>query len=131
MLVVVDQEGGTPRGTVGADSCGTQAASPSGRCAGRRPSPTAGTHPDELNVVPPNYHGADLSVAAFERDLPKLLATAPGRWVAYAHGTRLRIANTQPELYKYCLRELGLGHEQFVVRLIMPVAGPDVESVLR
>ena len=96
-----------------------------------RPSPTTGTHPDELNVVPPNYHGADLSVAAFERDLPKLLATAPGRWVAYAHGTRLRIANTQPELYKYCLRELGLGHEQFVVRLIMPVNGPDVESALR
>ena len=78
-----------------------------------------------------NYAGADLSVQAFEHDLSELLFTSPGRWVAYAHGTRLRIADNQPDLYRYCRKELGLGHEEFIVRLIIPTAGSNVETALR
>jgi hypothetical protein len=72
--------------------------------------------------------GAVISQSAFVHDLPGLLATNPGCWVAYAHGQRVQVASTQTELYKHCLQELGLNHDEFVVRLIVPDAGIDVES---
>ena len=82
-------------------------------------------------IDPVNYVGAGLSVKAFEQDLSELLISAPGQWVAYAHGNRLRIMDNQPDLYRYCRKELGLRHDEFIVRLIIPAAGLDVESALR
>jgi len=52
---------------------------------------------------------------AFARDLPELLSTRAGKWVAYINGERLRIADTQTELDRECLYDRGLSHEEFVV----------------
>jgi hypothetical protein len=52
---------------------------------------------------------------AFARDLPELLCTHDGKWVAYINGERLRIADTQTELDRECLNDRGLPHEEFVV----------------
>jgi hypothetical protein len=79
----------------------------------------------------PSLNGAGESVAAFIRDLPALLRTDAGRWVAYANGHRVRIAATQTELYRHCLKELGLGHDEFVVCCIVPDVGGVVEDPLR
>jgi hypothetical protein len=67
-------------------------------------------------------------LAAFARDLPDLLRAHAGKWVAYANGERLRIANTQTELYRECLHDRGLPHEKFIVRLIVEAAGDVIET---
>ena len=76
-------------------------------------------------------NGATRSARAFRTDLPELLQTDPGLWVAYANGKRLRVAPTQTELYRYCLTELGLQHEEFIVACILPDSSGNVEVPLR
>ena len=60
------------------------------------------------------------SNAAYFADLPDLLQHHPDEWVAYADGKQLRFGKTQTELYRYCLEELGLTHDRFVVHLVVP-----------
>lgn len=64
---------------------------------------------------------------AFARDLPELLVTHPRKCVAYVNGERLRIADTQTELYRECLHDRGLPHEEFIVCLIAPDADDEIE----
>ncbi len=75
--------------------------------------------------------GATRSADAFRKDLPELLRSAPGRWVAYAHGNRVRIAGSQTELYRYCLDELDLEHDEFIVACIVPDDGGEIVIPLR
>jgi hypothetical protein len=55
------------------------------------------------------------SVAAFRRDLPELLRVAEGKWVLYVRGQRVRIADESTELYAYCMEELRLNEDEYVV----------------
>jgi hypothetical protein len=71
------------------------------------------------------------SLSAFEKDLTQLLTNHKYEWVAYAKGEQLKIAETQTELYRHCLNELHLSHDEFIVRCIVPETGPEVESTLR
>ena len=71
------------------------------------------------------------SQAAYQAELPELLESDRGKWVAYADGKRVRIANTQAELYRHCLKDLGLTHDRFVVRRIIPDGGSQIEFTLR
>ncbi len=71
------------------------------------------------------------SQAAYLADLPDLLQSHPGDWVAYANGQRLRLGGTRTDLYRYCLFELGLTHDRFVVRCIEPECDPQIEYNLR
>jgi hypothetical protein len=71
------------------------------------------------------------SLAALTRELPELLGSHPGRWVAYADGNRVRVADTQTELYRHCLKELGLGHHEFIVCCVVPDSGRKVEYTPR
>jgi hypothetical protein len=71
------------------------------------------------------------SNAAYLLDLPELLQHHLDEWVAYADGKQLRFGKTQTELYRYCLVELGLTHDHFVVRLVVPESDPTIEYNLR
>jgi hypothetical protein len=71
------------------------------------------------------------SQAAYIADLPEMLKHHPHEWVAYADGKQLRFGKTQSELYQYCLKDLGLTHDHFVVRLIVPECDPTIEYNLR
>jgi hypothetical protein len=86
------------------------------------------TTSEDCTAVPP---AITRSLAAFARDLPLLLETNPRRWVAYVDGNQLRIADTQTELYRQCLYELGLQHDQFIVTLIIDDCGGAVEYTPR
>jgi hypothetical protein len=89
------------------------------------------TRPESVQVGSTARNGAEQSVEAFERDRASLFAIAPGRWVAYAWGDRLAIGKTQHELYDYCLKDLNLDHDAFVVRLIAPALELEVDLPLR
>jgi hypothetical protein len=72
------------------------------------------------------------SIAAFHRDLPRLLAERPGQWVAYRGDEQLGFAATKTELYHECFRR-GLKRDEFLVRSVEPemdeiVLGPGVLS---
>ena len=67
------------------------------------------------------------SQTAYEKDLPELLKSHPGAWVAYADGKQVRIAKNPTELYRHCLNDLGLTHDRFVVSRIVPDSGREVE----
>jgi hypothetical protein len=71
------------------------------------------------------------SQAAYLSDLPDLLIGHRGEWVAYGDGVRLKLAKTQRELYRYCLEELKLTHDRFVVRRITPPTSDPIEYNLR
>jgi hypothetical protein len=75
--------------------------------------------------------GIAKSLAAFEHERENLFRKEPYRWVAYRDGARLQIAGTQTELYRYCLRELGLSHDEFIVRCITPEEITEVEDLSR
>lgn len=63
---------------------------------------------------------------AFECDLPRLLQTHPGQWVAY-HGDRLVIcAGHTHDVYHECFRQ-GLTRDQFV---IFEIISADEEMIL-
>lgn len=57
------------------------------------------------------------SLEAFQRDLPALLRTTPGQWVAYAGTRQVGRAPTKIDLYRKCYAE-GLQRGQFIVRRI-------------
>jgi hypothetical protein len=56
---------------------------------------------------------------AFRRDLPQLLQTHPGKWVAYSGDRRLGFSNTKSELYLTCLAQ-GLPRGEFLVTCVEP-----------
>lgn len=72
-----------------------------------------------------------LSQKDFLSDLPQLLEIHRGKWVAYADGKRIKLANSQAELYRHCLNELKLSHDRFIVRRIVPESSPHIEYTLR
>ena len=59
------------------------------------------------------------SLAAFRRDLPELLKTARGKWVAHHGPQQVGIARTAATLYQRCFRQ-GLKDHQFLVSHISP-----------
>jgi hypothetical protein len=75
--------------------------------------------PADVPPLPPFQYtpspAQERCLEAFARDLPELLRTHAGKWVAYINGERLRIADTQTELDRECLYDRGLPHEEFVV----------------
>lgn len=68
------------------------------------------------------------SQAAFQIDLPELLGTLRGKWVAYANGERVWMGDTQRDGYRHCLQDLGLTHDRFVVRRVAPEGSSHVEN---
>jgi hypothetical protein len=83
-------------------------------------------HPvwEVAGAFPPTALG-EQAWAAFNRDLPRLLASQPGQWAAY-HGERLLgVAPKATELYDRCLRQ-GLKADEVVICQIVPLLGTDV-----
>jgi hypothetical protein len=67
------------------------------------------------------------SIDAFRRDLPEMLKTHYGKWVAYNGDKRIGFGRTETDLYEECFR-LGLTRDDFVVSAIEPGAfDPDEE----
>ena len=67
------------------------------------------------------------SIDAFRRDLPELLKTHPGKWVAYHGDERVGFGKTQTELYQRCFAR-GLTRDDFVAAFTEPGAfDPDEE----
>ena len=67
------------------------------------------------------------SIDAFRRDLPELLKTQPGKWVAYHGDQQIGFGKTQTELYQEGFRR-GLTRNDFVVGFVEPGAfDPDEE----
>jgi hypothetical protein len=71
------------------------------------------------------------SQAAFLSALPNLLKHHAGEWVAFADGKMVRLGNTRVELFRHCLNDLGMTHDRFVVRRIIPESSPQIEHNLR
>ncbi len=61
------------------------------------------------------------SIDAFRRDLPQLLKTHRGKWVAYHGDERLGFGKTQTELYQQGFRR-GLTRNDFIVGIVEPGA---------
>ncbi len=57
------------------------------------------------------------SVAAFEDELPQLLAHHRGAWVAYRGATRLAFGDTKTALLQICYRQ-GYKDEELYVRFV-------------
>jgi hypothetical protein len=76
------------------------------------------------NVFPDNELGRQ-AWAAHQRDLPALLETARGQWVAYHGGERLGIAPLHTRLYEECLAR-GLSPEELVICQVEPIDGVEV-----
>jgi hypothetical protein len=71
------------------------------------------------------------SIDAFRRDLPELLRTHPGKWVAYHGDQQLGFGGTQTELYQQCFA-IGLTRDDFIVGFTEPGAfDPDEEIEVR
>jgi hypothetical protein len=67
------------------------------------------------------------SIDAFRRDLPHLLKTHPGKWVAYHGDERVGFGRTETELYQRCFAR-GLTRDDFIVGFTKPGAfEPDGE----
>lgn len=67
------------------------------------------------------------SINAFRRDLPELLKTHKGKWVAYHGDEQVSFGRTQTGLYQICFRR-GLTRDDFVVGFVEPGAfDPDEE----
>jgi len=67
------------------------------------------------------------SIDAFRRDLPELLQTHPGRWIAYHGDERVGVGKTETELYQRCFAR-GLTRDDFIVGFTEPGAfDPDEE----
>jgi hypothetical protein len=63
--------------------------------------------------------------AAWRSDLPRLLASHRGQWVAYEGQRQAGIGDTKTELVQQCLAA-GLRRSEFVVLLIEPEADQQV-----
>jgi len=61
------------------------------------------------------------SIDAFRRDLPELLKTHEGKWVAYHGDEQVGFGRTQTGLYQECFRH-GLTRDDFVVAFVEPGA---------
>jgi hypothetical protein len=59
------------------------------------------------------------SLEAFRRDLPELLKTHRGKWVAHRGQQQIGIAQTAATLYQHCFRR-GLKDHEFLVSHISP-----------
>jgi hypothetical protein len=90
------------------------------------PEDSTAPHARPTSVAPPAR-----SQAAYMAELPELLKSHRGKWVAFADGKMLRLGNSRAELYRHCLNDLGLPHERFVVRRIIPESSPQIEYNLR
>lgn len=67
------------------------------------------------------------SIDAFRQDLPQLLKTHPGKWVAYHGDERFGFGRTQTELYQEGFRR-GFTRYDFIVGFVEPGAfEPDEE----
>ena len=67
------------------------------------------------------------SIEAFRRDLPELLKTHRGKWVAYHGNKRIGFGKTETSLYQECFRR-GLTRDDFIVGFVTPGAfDPDEE----
>jgi hypothetical protein len=58
---------------------------------------------------------------AFCKDLPELLKTEDGKWVAYRGEQRLGIADSSTHLYRECLAQ-GLDPKELFIEMIHPDA---------
>ena len=65
------------------------------------------------------------SLDAFRRDLPRLLKTHYGKWVAYHGDAQVGFGRTETELYAKCLAQ-GMKRDEFLVCSIEPEI-PDEE----
>ena len=116
------------RGAASGAMVGSLVAGPVGSVIGAilgRTIALAHDHPRAIPETP-----LQRSQAAYAAELPQLLECHRGKWVAYADGKRVRIANTQAELYRHCLKELGLPHDRFVVRRVVPDSSSQIEFAL-
>ena len=92
---------------------------------------SANGHANGSEENPLRETAIERSKAAYRADLPELLETNPRQWVAYADGKLVRIGTSQRELYRYCLEDLKLTHDRFIVRRIIPECSPDIEVIER
>jgi hypothetical protein len=66
------------------------------------------------------------SLEAFRRDLPQLLKTHRGRWVAYHGDQQIGFARNGNALFEKCFRR-GLKADEFLVRLVLEeIADEDI-----
>ncbi|MCY2989909.1 MAG: DUF5678 domain-containing protein [Planctomycetota bacterium] len=68
------------------------------------------------------------SIDAFRRDLPELLETHRGQWVAYHGDERLGFGETETELYRRAFRR-GLTRNDFIVGFVVPGAFDPEEEI--
>lgn len=80
---------------------------------------------DDQAAVDPVAPMLTRSLEAFRRDLPRLLETHYGKWVAYRGDERLGLGRTQTELYQQGFAR-GLKADEFLVCSIEPEI-PDEE----
>ena len=76
-----------------------------------------------LRVATPPY------LSLLSLDLPELLKSHDGWWVAYHGDERISFARSQRKLYQECLRR-GLTDDQFLVCGILPDAADDSAELL-
>ena len=74
---------------------------------------------DNEGAVEPVAPMLTRSLEAFRRDLPRLLETHHGKWVAYRGDERLGLGRTQTELYQQGFAR-GLKADEFLVCSIEP-----------
>jgi|GEM_PF-6067816 len=86
---------------------------------------TPNTLPAPVAPSAPTETGAEVSARAFARDLPDLLQSHAGQWVAYANGERRGCAARQAPLYLALLAQ-GFAEDEFVVRFVAPDEGGPV-----
>ena len=61
----------------------------------------------------------------FRRDLPELIGSHAGNWVAYSGEERIGVGPSEKEIVRRCVRQ-GLRDDEFVVRAI----APEVEEII-
>jgi hypothetical protein len=66
---------------------------------------------------------------AFARDLDELLRTHRGKWVAYRGPQRVCVGDSEPDVYRECLRR-GLPADELLVDMIYPAAAEVPEVFL-
>jgi hypothetical protein len=76
-----------------------------------------------IDRFPANDLG-EQSWAAFERELPHLLETSRGQWVAYSGDQRLGVGPLHTRLYEECVQR-GFAPEELVICQIEPVLGQE------
>ncbi len=82
--------------------------------------------PPGLRPVPP---GILRSLTAFRRDLPELMKTHYGQWVAYHGDERLGFGRHKTPLFQECLRR-GLQRGEFIVYMVIPEIPYDEDGYL-